>query len=57
MAEVTAYAACPECGEVIDIPIDVELNVDDNGVQRLNAEPYMGNLWAHAWTHEPIGST
>lgn len=43
---------CPDCPEIIEVPMEATLGVDDDRVQRLLLEPEMSDLWAHAWTHE-----
>ena len=51
MTEVKVELACPECGTLIPVPINVEIHHDSMGAQYLSAEPSMDDLWAHAWSH------
>ena len=48
----TAHIACPECQEVI--PVDVRGRLvyrDDDDRGRIECDPDLTDLWAHAWTH------
>ena len=45
----TVHVECPECEEVIAIPVTATISTGDTQV--LNLEPDMADLWAHAWTH------
>jgi len=47
-----AHIACPECADVIPVPVSGELTTDDDGRQYLHTEPDMADLWAHMWTHD-----
>lgn len=46
----TYYVECPDCEEVIAIPIVVELH-GGHGGQTMTCEPDLADLWAHSWTH------
>lgn len=41
---------CPACDEQIPVPIEVELEEDDQGMS-IVATPDTADLWAHMWTH------
>jgi hypothetical protein len=45
----SAHVQCPECHDVIPVPIDVEIETADDGAQNLKINPDMADLWAHAW--------
>lgn len=48
----TAQIECPECFEVIDVPVLAELVPDEDGRQFFKFTPDMADLWAHAWRHD-----
>lgn len=42
---------CPECHEVIAVPLDLRIGQPVEGNLPVEVEPDMADLWAHAWTH------
>lgn len=50
-AQPTAYVECPDCSQAIPVPIEVRIDVDEDGTQVIFTEPNLADLWAHAWTH------
>lgn len=48
----TAQIECPECFEIIAVPIHAELRTDDEGRQFFHFTPDMADLWAHSWKHD-----
>jgi hypothetical protein len=48
----TASVQCPQCEEVIDIPIEVIITSPEDDQQFIRCEPDLTDVWAHAWTHE-----
>lgn len=43
---------CDHCGQIIPVPISVDLQPAETGDLRLVATPDLADLWAHAWWHE-----
>lgn len=48
----TASVQCPQCEQVIDIPIEVIITDPDDDQQFIRCDPDLTDVWAHAWTHE-----
>ena len=42
---------CPECHEVIPVPLVLHIGDLVDGDLPVEVEPDMADLWAHAWTH------
>lgn len=43
---------CPECGEVIPVPLSIDnQRVGEDGNWTCDVVPDMADLWSHAWTH------
>jgi hypothetical protein len=47
---------CPECAEVIPVPLIMQASTVVDGSLSVNVEPDMADLWAHAWTHTEVPS-
>lgn len=46
---------CPECGVVVAIQIDVQIENNDYahlGEAHITTEPELSGLWVHMWGHE-----
>ena len=43
---------CPVCGVHIAVPVLARIDRDWEGVQRMETQPDMTELWAHTWGHE-----
>lgn len=46
-----AFLECPECGEVIAVPIHVAVTTDEAGAQWISATPNEQAVWDHALAH------
>ena len=45
---------CPECGQVIPVPLVLLIGDPVDGDVPVEVEPDTADLWAHAWTHTEI---
>lgn len=45
------HIECPECGEVIPVPLTMRMGEVVDGSVTINVESDTADLWAHAWTH------
>jgi hypothetical protein len=49
-AHRTAHVECPECAEVIPVPLTITLRAEGTELVA-NVTSDTADLWAHAWTH------
>jgi hypothetical protein len=42
---------CPECLDVITVPLKASGSTVVDGTLNVNIEPDLADLWAHVWTH------
>lgn len=42
---------CPECHEVIPVPLVLSIGEPLDGDLPIDVEPDTADLWAHTWTH------
>lgn len=43
---------CPECQEMIPVPVFARVEEDGDGNAILNTRADLAEVWAHTWVHE-----
>ena len=56
MKPKSLHIECPECHDVIPVPLAMTVGEVVDGSVTINVEPDMADLWAHAWTHTEAAS-